>query len=152
MIDPTKFVKLYGDVWANPIWAGKFPAQAWRVYCWLLDKTTSEKTVNGVSYGLVLGKAPVSYLSIARDLGCSWCSVQRCVIWLKKNRLVNATRAGVGQEYRYTITNSRKFNNGKSSASPAPKAVDDSSAKPATDYKDFDLSGLDDEDFSTTVK
>ena len=140
MIDPTKFVKLYGDVWASPIWAGKFPAQAWRVYCWLVDKTTSEKTINGVSYGLVLGKAPISYLSIAKDLGCSWSSVLRAALWLRKKKMVNATRTEVWQEYRYLIPNSRKFNNGEIKPSPQPKPA---TSQPATDYSDFDLSELD---------
>jgi hypothetical protein len=118
----------------------------------MLDKVTEERTVNKVAYGLVLGKAPISYDSIAKELGCSWRTIQRDVVWLRKKKLVHATRAGAGERYRYTIPNSRKFNNGEAQSPPEPssgKIPDEHDEEafrpqPKEDARNWDLSGLED--------
>lgn len=103
------FAKLYRPVYQDPIWNGKVPGQAWRVYCWMIDRTTREQQTKAGTIGRVFNRAPVTYLEIAEDLGCSWRSIQRAVAWLRKKKLIIATRAGREQEYRYEIPNSCEF-------------------------------------------
>jgi hypothetical protein len=60
-------------------------------------------------YGVVAGGNPVAYSDIAKDLHCSWSSVQRSIRWLA-NGLIACRRSRRGDEYSYQVINSiRQF-------------------------------------------
>jgi len=126
LLDNKYWCRLTNTMLGNPVWSERPPSDAWRVYYWMVTKTTKEKTLpDGVCYGLVLGKSPVRFKTIADDLHICWRSVQRSVKWLVEKHLIKADRPEEkGESYRYMVPNSTKLNNDGLAGPPEPEKAD----------------------------
>lgn len=110
--DPLDFfARVTRRIYQDPRWSGKHPVDAFRVLCWMIDRTTENafhEQVPGIQFGRVLGHAPVAYSTIARDLHCSWQSVRRSIYWLCNKGFVARLRDNEYAEYRYVWVGSDK--------------------------------------------
>jgi predicted transcriptional regulator len=104
-----QWVPIPENLFANDeLWSGRVPCNAWRVYCWLVNRCTKNIKIEGEDtiYGVVAGENLVPCKSIAKGLKTSWSSVRRSVNWLAEKNLITRSRSGKGEEYRYYVVNS----------------------------------------------
>jgi predicted transcriptional regulator len=104
-----QWVPIPENLFANgDLWSGRVPCNAWRVYCWLVNRCTKNIKIEGEDtiYGVVAGENLVPCKSIAKGLKTSWSSVRRSLNWLAEKNLITRSRSGKGEEYRYYVVNS----------------------------------------------
>jgi DNA-binding MarR family transcriptional regulator len=97
----------------DDVWSGKkTPPNAWRVLWWLNNNMTGTAKLEDDPriYGIVKGETPISFKDIAKDLQCSWGTVQRSVEWLVNKGMIKCGRHGYGEKYIFNVLNSiRQF-------------------------------------------
>src|ERR1039457_4688669 len=104
------FAQMTRRIYQDKVWSGKVPNGAWRVLCWMIDRTTRNVEMDGVVYGEVEYAHRISYLEIANDLSCSWKAIQRATGWLCGNGYLSRGNKGFSGGYRWSVLNSaRKF-------------------------------------------
>jgi hypothetical protein len=98
------------DLW-QPDAGGRPPSvYALLCYMWLVDKVTSGHEEDGTLIGEVLGGKPISYSTVARNLGISWRTVQRQMAYLDDIALlIRRTPDGESGRYSFEVMNCDKW-------------------------------------------
>ena len=98
------------DLW-QPDFGGRPPSvYALLCYIWLIDKVTSGYEEDETPIGAVLGGRPISFATIARNLGISWRTVQRQMEYLADTALlIRRTLDEESGSYSFEVLNCDKW-------------------------------------------
>lgn len=102
------FAQMTRRIYQDPVWSGKVPNGAWRVLCWMIDRTTQNVQEDGVVFGVVQYNNRISYMDIAKDLSCTWKAIQRATAWLCGNGYLTRGKKAFSGGYRWNVVNSTR--------------------------------------------